>query len=405
MKKIDLNIKNNQIPLLYKFDASLPAAEFKMVFTTSGGVIETKAGLANICAKMLDEGTKNLGVSEFSRLLEIRAIDIYPTSGFETFGVQINCLKEQFSYAFSMLIELFKEPNFTNQTLEKVKTQVKGEIATNQSEFDYLAKLELNKILYPNSIKQNPKIGTLESVDSINLDDVKEFIQTKLNLANLYLVLAGDVAVESVEFSKLLELFEVGEKRDLPYFKTSDKRVISEIKKDSQQAYIYFGAPYDVVKSELHKAKVATFILGSSGFGSRLMEEIRVKRGLAYSAYAVNSFALSSNRIWGYLQTKNESKEGAIEVVKSEFERFVKDGVSEDELVQAKNFLLGSVVLQKETMFKRVAIRENEFYNGFEFGEFERQLELIKELSFDELNSYIKAHDEILNLSFALICR
>lgn len=402
MKKIDLKYKNLNIPLIYEFDNSMPVVNFKLIFKTSGSVANGKfPGLANLVAKMLNEGTSKLGVSEFANLLELKAVNLSVFSGFETFGFEINTLKENFDYGLNLLISLLKDPNFTQKTLDKIKTLIKGEIASNNTDFDYLSRTELNRLLYENTSLEYPQIGTLESIDKIGLNEVKEFFDA-LFLENLFIVLAGDIK-ENINLNELLNCFKNGNKNNLPFIKTSDEQKLSFVKKQVEQAYIYFGAPYNVKKDEIFKANVAIFIFGSSGFGSRLMEEIRVKRGLAYSIYARADFGLSSSKIWGYMQTKNESKDDAIEVIKSEFLKFVKDGVSQDELNSAKNFLLGSVVLQKETMFGRINIKQKEFYMGEEFGELERTLEKIKALNLDDLNKFIKAHDEILNLSFSVV--
>ncbi|EPH08907.1 hypothetical protein HMPREF9309_00888 [Campylobacter ureolyticus ACS-301-V-Sch3b] len=402
MKKIDLKYKNLNIPLLYEFDNSMPVVNFKLIFKASGSVANDKfPGLANLVAKMLNEGTSKLGVSEFANLLELKAVNLSVFSGFETFGFEINTLKENFNYGLNLLISLLKDPNFTQKTLDKIKTLIKGEIASNNTDFDYLSRTELNRLLYEDTSLEYPQIGTLESIDEIGLNEVKEFFNA-LFLENLFIVLAGDIK-ENIDLNELLNCFKNGNKNNLPFIKTSDEQKLSFVKKQVEQAYIYFGAPYNVKKDEIFKANVAIFIFGSSGFGSRLMEEIRVKRGLAYSIYARVDFGLSSSKIWGYMQTKNESKDDAIEVIKSEFLKFVKDGVSQDELNNAKNFLLGSVVLQKETMFGRINIKQKEFYMGEEFGEFERTLEKIKALNLDDLNKFIKAHDEILNLSFSVV--
>lgn len=402
MKKIDLKYKNLNIPLIYEFDNSMPVVNFKLIFKASGSVANGKfPGLANLVAKMLNEGTSKLGVSEFANLLELKAVNLSVFSGFETFGFEINTLKENFDYGLNLLISLLKDPNFTQKTLDKIKTLIKGEIASNNTDFDYLSRTELNRLLYENTSLEYPQIGTLESIDKISLKEVKEFFDA-LFLENLFIVLAGDIK-ENIDLNELLNCFKSGVKNNLAFIKTSDKKKLSFVKKQVEQAYIYFGAPYNVKKDEIFKANVAIFIFGSSGFGSRLMEEIRVKRGLAYSIYARADFGLSSSKIWGYMQTKNESKDDAIEVIKSEFLKFVKDGVSQDELNSAKNFLLGSVVLQKETMFGRINIKQKEFYMGEEFGELERTLEKIKALNLDDLNKFIKAHDEILNLSFSVV--
>lgn len=402
MKINNILLKGVNIPVLYEFDNSMPVVNFKLVFKASGSLKDGKnLGLAKICAKLLNEGTKSLGVSEFSRLLEIKAIELYASCGFETFVIEVNCLKEHFNYALNLLTNLLNEPNLTKETLEKLKIITKGEIATNESNLDYLAKTELDRILYENTPLENKIIGTKDSVDNINLDDIKRFLD-ELNLSNLYVVLAGDVS-ENINLNSVLNGLKAGTKDDLEFYATSDKEKTSFIKKETKQAYIYFGSPYLVEKDERYLANVASFILGSSGFGSRLMEEIRVKRGLAYSVYARSNFSLTSSSIWGYMQTKNENRDQAINAIKNEFIKFINDGAKEDELKVAKNFLLGSVPLQKETMFKRVFIKEQEFYQGFSFGEFERNLQKIKNLNLETLNAFIKKHSEILKLSFAII--
>ncbi|QKF64932.1 M16 family metallopeptidase [Campylobacter corcagiensis] len=393
--------EQNGVKVLYEFDQSLPVVTLRLIFCASGVVSEKKQGLAKLSAKLLNEGTKTKGL-EFNKSLEIKAVEIYASCGFETFVIELNCLKEHFGFAYSKLLELLKDPNLDANILEKLKIITKGEIATNESDFDYIAKCELDKILHDGSNLAYPSSGSIKSVESINLDDICEFLGG-LNLSNLHIVLAGDIKEQN--FKELFEILPKGDKRELPKISTTNKMITKEISKPTEQAYIYFGAPFNATKDESYKASVSTFILGSSGFGSRLLEEIRVKRGLAYSAYARNSFTLTNSKIWGYMQTKLENKDSAISVIKDEFEHFVKYGVSDDELKAAKNFLLGSVPLQKETMFKRVAIRQKEFYDGYEFGEFERDLERIKALSLDGLNEFINTHHEITKLSFSIVTK
>lgn len=401
MKKIELNYKNNKVDLLYLKDDSLPIVVFKLVFKASGVCSENIQGLAKLCAKMLNEGNLKLG-SEFNKKLENKAIELYASCGYETFVIEINCLKEHFDFAFGYLKELLKEPNFTEEILQKCKMQTIGEIASLKTDFDYIAKLGLNSLLYNGTSLGYASIGTKDSIESITLKDIKDFFSF-LDLNNLFLVLGGDINDDFIDYDSLFCVLNCKEKREILFISTSHKEEIKDIIEDSEQAYIYFGAPYYVENNERFKANVAAFILGAGGFGSRLMEEIRVKRGLAYSAYAKNDLGLSRSKIWGYLQTKNENMKDAIDVVKEEFQKFCKSGVSKNELESAKKFLLGSVVLQKESMIKRLNIHQNEYYSGFEFNEFDRNLERISNLSLDEINSFIFSHNEITKLSFSLL--
>jgi predicted Zn-dependent peptidase len=133
------------------------------------------------------------------------------------------------------------------------------------------------------------------------------------------------------------------------------------------------------------------------------MEEIRVKRGLAYSAYARVSISNSNSYFMGYLQTKTESLEEAQRTVKEVISEFVANGVTEGELEQAKKFLLGSEPLRVETLAQRLNRTFMEYYKGEELGHSKVELEKIRTLTLKDLNDFIKSHKEILELSFAIV--
>ncbi|MDA3062520.1 MULTISPECIES: M16 family metallopeptidase [unclassified Campylobacter] len=410
MIKSEILAKNTKVDFLTQIENSLPVASFKLVFKASGAVSEKINGLAKLTAKMLNEGTKSLGVNKFYEKLDIYAINFDIDAGFETFVIEVNSLKEHFEFALEMLDSLLKEPNFTDEILDKIKTQILGEIDMLKSEFDYIANQGLQNCLYLGTKLASPLIGDEASIAQISLENVKEFFAS-LDLANAYVLVVGDAQGASDEASlvrknitKILENFNATSARELPVFATNSTPKSQIIAQKSEQAYIYFGAPFYAEIAEKYIANVALFILGSSGFGSRLMENIRVKHGLAYSVYARANFDLSKRDFWGFLQTKNENLAKAYELIKSEIANFVQNGVSESELESAKKFILGSAVLQKETMFKRANISANEYYQGFEFGEFERNLERTKNLDLRTLNEFIASHAEILNLSFCVVC-
>jgi len=135
------------------------------------------------------------------------------------------------------------------------------------------------------------------------------------------------------------------------------------------------------------------------------MEEIRVKKGLAYSAYARVSVSRSSSFMTGYLQTKLDSLEEAQKTVKEVVAEFVKNGVTKEELEQTKKFLLGSEPLRVETMGQRLNRTFMEFYKGQDLGHSQKELELIRKLKLKDLNEFIKSHKEILEMSFAIVTK
>lgn len=405
-----VDVKGVKVPLIFEQNKNLPLVSMQVVFQNSGSINDDKnPGLVKISAKMMNEGSKKRGSEAFSESLESRAISLSAHSGSETFVFEVESLKEEFKEAQSLFSELLDDPNMDEKILDRVKTTTIGQLSRKESDFDYIAGNLLKSILYKSTPLEHNANGTIESVKKIELDDVKEFLQTHLVISRAMIVCGGDLSLEEAKksASEILSNLEVGKSEPLEYFSVAKTPKEQILKRETEQAYLYFGSPYNmsVGDSEYYKARVATFILGTGGFGSRLMEEIRVKRGLAYSAYARVSVAQSHSHLTGYLQTKLESLDEAKKTVIEVFDTFLKDGVTKEELEQSKKFLLGSEPLRVETLSQRLARTFQEYYKYGKVGASAEELEAIRELKLDDLNNFIKKHKEIKELSFAIVTK
>jgi len=403
-----IKVNGISVPLIYEEDKRLPLVTTQFIFTNSGSIADANiSGLAKFSAKVLDEGTKKLGSSKFAEALESKAINISASTGTETFVFEMGCLKEQLSNGFKYLDELLKDPNYSDETINKVKTMTLGNLGRKENDYDYLASTQLKSILFGDTVLGRPSLGTVKSIKSIKLNEVEQFIKKHIVSSRLIVLVGGDVDLKKIklQITKLIKELPKGKFEKVKHYSVVDKPEEKIMKKATKQAYIYFGSPYDinVTSPDYYKARVATYILGTGGFGSRLMEEIRVKRGLAYSAYARVHVSKSSSYFNGYLQTKLDTMSEAKQTVEDVIAKFVKSGVTKDELNETKKFLLGSEPLRVETMSQRLNRTFMEYYNGFKLGHSEKELELIKNLKLDDLNSYILKHREILQLSFSIV--
>ena len=401
-----IEYKNIQIPIVYEKD-SLPTFNLQLVFKNSGAIKNNIAGLSSISSNILNEGTKDKGSVKFFEELENRAISLHTSTGFETFVIELSALKSEYKTALRALAALIKDPNYTKEALDKVKTLKIGSLKRKENDFDYTASVNLRKIMFKNTVLEQPSSGTLKSIKKIELSDVKDFISDAFSLNNLIIVAGGDITLDEIkkDIVVILENFNTKEAQKLEHFVVVPKSETSTIYKETKQAYIYFGSAYNALSNDKDNyiSKVASFILGGSGFGSRLMEEIRVKRGLAYSAYGSVSINQSYSNFSGYLQTKTknakESQELVIQIVKD----FVKDGVTQDELDAAKNFITGSEPLRVETLSQRLNRAFHLHYKGLEQDYSQKELSLIENLTLEDLNTYIKSHNEINNLFFSIV--
>ncbi len=403
-----ININNVDIPVIFEEQKSLPILNLQLIFKNSGYIKDKDSlGLANLSSKILNEGTKELGATKFAEKLDDNAITLHSAIGFETLTIELSSLKEKSTLALELLDSLLKSPNYSEKALSKVKTLVTGSIKRKENDFDDVASKGLNALLYNGTPLANPSNGTIETISKINLKDIKEFLSNSLILNNLVIVAGGDITLEELEKSitPILKELKAGNKEETSKIEFTSKKEEKELLKPTEQAYIYFGSNFNANSQDEdnYKAKVASFILGGSGFGSRLMEEIRVKRGLAYSAYSNININKSYSSFSGYLQTKNESYKEARDIVISLVEEFVKNGVTKEELEAAKNFLSGSEPLRTETLAQRLNRAFMLDFRRLSQDYPKMEIEKIQNLTLEDLNSYIKTHTELNNLTFFVV--
>jgi predicted Zn-dependent peptidase len=284
-----------------------------------------------------------------------------------------------------------------------------GSVHQKQSDLDYVAALTMMEALFEGSPRAFPADGTPQTIEAMELGAVEAFVRTHLGLNNLTVVIGGDMRwEEGVQWiERILEPLQPNRLEKVPFCAADPIGKTVRQTRPSDQAYVYFGAPFDVAYDgeETHLAKVAGFVLGSSGFGSRLMEEIRVKRGLAYSAYGRFALERTAHYLTGHLQTKLESESEAIALVREVVATFVRKGITAEELEGAKQFLLGSEPLRTETLSQRLGRAFNEYYAHKPLGSSLEELERIEALSPEEVNDFIRRHDEIEALTFGIVGR
>ncbi|GAA8108476.1 pitrilysin family protein [Helicobacter pylori] len=400
-------INQAKVPVIYEENHLLPMGFIHLAFRGGGSLSDkNQLGLAKLFAQVLNEGTKELGAVGFAQLLEQKAISLNVDTSAEDLQITLEFLKEYEDEAIMRLKELLKSPNFTQNALEKVKTQMLAALLQKESDFDYLAKLTLKQELFANTPLANASLGTKESLQKIKLEDLKQQFSKVFELNKLVVVLGGDLKIDQTlkRLNNALNFLPQGKAYEEPYFETSDKKSEKVLYKDTEQAFVYFGAPFKIkdLKQDLAKSKVMMFVLGG-GFGSRLMEKIRVQEGLAYSVYIRSNFSKVAHFASGYLQTKLSTQAKSVALVKKIIKEFIEKGMTQQELDDAKKFLLGSEPLRNETISSRLNTIYNYFYLGLPLNFNQTLLNQIQKMSLKEINDFIKAHTEINDLTFAIV--
>ena len=405
----EIKIKETTVPIVFEEGKYIPIVSIQLVFKNAGHLSNTIDGLADMSAKLLNEGTKKDGSIGFATKLDAHAVDLHASVGRESFVIELSALKSEFPYAIKRLAELLKDPNYSEEALEQIKHQKLGWLKQKEADFDHIAASSLRKILFKGSALAKPYDGTVESITKMKLEDIQNFIATHLGYNNVIAVVGGDITLKESQkyLEDVLTLLPKVATTSLEQVRVSNKKETLLLDEDTQQAYIFFGAPFDFSykDKDQHKAKIAEYLLGGAGFGSRLMEEIRVKRGLTYGVYASLRRTKSASYLSGYLQTKLSTQDEAKALIQSVVDTFIKNGTTQEELEATKKFLLGSEPLRTETLSQRLHRAYNDYYYERPLDFSKTQLEKIESVTLDEVNTFIKSHTELSDISFSIVTK
>jgi len=330
-----------------------------MQFAFNGGAAQDetgKEGTAYLLSGMLDEGAGDLTSTLFQEKVEEIAIRLGFEASRDNFSGKFQTLSERKDEAFDLLKLAITQPRFDEDAIDRVRLQIISGLKFEENNPNNVATRSWFKNAFGDHPYARPTKGTEESLKALTQDDLKAVHQKIFSRENLKISVVGDISPE--ELGILIDrVFG-----DLPA-KSGVKEVAEAVdvfgpKLDNvtinvPQSVIQFG--HQGVKrddKDFIPAYILNYIMGGGGFASRLMEEVREKRGLAYSIYSYLYPLKHSALILGGVATKNSSVPEAMDLIKKEFSRMATEGPSEAELKNAKNYLTGSYALRFDTSSK-----------------------------------------------------
>jgi len=309
-----------------------------------------KEGLAEMVSGLLDEGAGDLESLAFQRRLEDTSISISFSAAFDRFSGQMQTLTEFRDEAFDLLRLAINEPRFDPEPVERIRSQILAGLASEAESPRYIAGRAWWEATFPNHPYGRPAGGTPDSIKAITADDLRTFVRSRLARDNLVVGVVGDIT--PAELAPLLDKTfgalpakaapaQVAEITPL----TSGK--VTVIRRPNPQSVVVFGQR-GLKRSDpdFYAAYVMNYLLGGGSFNSRLYEEVREKRGLAYSVYSSLVPLDRSGLIIGGVGTQNPRAKESIDLIRAEWRRMATEGVSEEELQAAKRFLTGSFPLR-----------------------------------------------------------
>jgi zinc protease len=348
-------VLENGMVLLLSERHTIPSVTINMLIK-AGQVSEPpdKAGLAHITAGLLTEGTKKRNSSQIAEEIEFVGGGIGSSGGDDSASINLTILKKDLDLGLDILSDILINPVFPEDEMKRKVRETKASIEKEKENPSAVAGKEFAKTVFGDHPYGRPVEGLPETLDRIIRDDIVKFHAAHYIPNNTIMAVVGDVTEEEI-VSKLNKYLKDWKKREVvkpvfPTVKSLSRKIVKPINKKITQANIVLGHIGIARESpDYYAAYVMNYILGGGGFTSRLMDNIRDNKGLAYDVHSYFAPMKYSGYFNVGVQTKNESAKVAIEEVLKEMERIRKEPVTDKELEDAKAYLTGSFPLKLDT--------------------------------------------------------
>jgi zinc protease len=338
-------------------DYAVPLVAFEFAF--KGGASQDpagKPGVATLLAGLLDEGAGSYDADAFHRALDEDAIEMSFSADRDILSGRMQTLSRNTARAFRLLQLAVAEARLDADPLERVVSQMAASLKREANDPDYVAGRTFRAKSYPNHPYGLPVRGdltTLPTLTKSNLLDMRAamFARDRLKIAVVGAIDAATLAghLDDV-FGALPEKCNLAPIASVD-FTGEGARYVVDI--DVPQSTIRFGRQGLARKDpDFMAATVVNHILGGGIFSARLFREVREKRGLAYSVHSQLATYDHAAMLTGGTSTKNERAAESMAVIESEIASLSDLGPTEEELVKARKYLIGSYALRFDTSTK-----------------------------------------------------
>ena len=353
-------------------------------------------GLASLTARGLLLGTSEHTVNQVNEELDFMGASLNSSSGKDYVTLSLQILKKDLDKGLDLFMEVLTKPTFPE---EEINREVEKTLAAIQSEEDQpeeVAEKAFLKALFLNSPYGHPVQGTKESVSKVTREGIVRFYRSYYHPHSAILTVVGDITDAEIKTKLIprLEKWPRGEIPKLPFATTFEKgQKTVKIDRPITQANVIVGhAGVSRENPDFYALTVMNYILGGGGFASRLMEEIRNKRGLAYSVASFFDPGKYPGSFQIVLQTKNASAKEAISLSLQQMERIRKEFVSEKDLEAAKKYLIGSFPMRLDTQGKLANFLSQVEYYGLGLDYPKKYPSLIRSVTREDILSAAKKY-------------
>ncbi|MEX0365652.1 MAG: M16 family metallopeptidase [Ruegeria sp.] len=308
-----------------------------------------KRGATNLMTGLIEEGAGDMDARTYARKLESLAASFTYDVGDDTLSISAQFLTENRDEVIDLLRTTILEPRFDQDAVDRVRAQVISGLRSDAKDPNDIAGRSFAAMVYGDHPYASEGKGTIESVSALTRDDIVAAHRGALARDRLYVGAVGDITPE--ELGALLDhllgdLPETG----APIPGKADLNIsggVNVVEFDTPQSVALFAQTgIDRDDPEFFAAYILNHIIGGGGFESRLMSEVREKRGLTYGVYSYLVPKDLASLYLGSVASANDRIAEAVEVIRDEWARAATEGVTGKELEDAKTYLTGAYPLR-----------------------------------------------------------
>ncbi|MEM9580329.1 MAG: pitrilysin family protein [Pseudomonadota bacterium] len=331
-------------------DHTIPFMSLNLAFK-GGASLDApgKRGATSLMMALLEEGTGDMDARAFASAVDALAASFSYDARDDAVTISARMLSENRGEALKLLRGALVKPRFDQSAIDRVRKQVVSIIQSSQKDPSDIAMTAFDAATFGDHPYATSSDGTVDSVTALTRDDIQDAYKGAIATDRVYISAVGDIT--AAELTQLIDDLL----RDLPATGAPMPQ-----QAQLEMAPGIFVTPFDTPQSvavfghsgikrddpDFFAAFVANTIFGGGGFNSRLMDEVREKRGLTYGIYSYIGIKDHAEIIAGQFSSANDRIADAIDVVKDEWRRFAEEGVTQEELDEAKTYLTGAYPLR-----------------------------------------------------------
>ena len=339
----------------YVHTEGLPMADIQVVFNAGSASDGQQFGLSALTADLLDTGAGKWNADEIAQRFESVGAQFGVSSSMDTTTVSLRTLTDKtlFDKALETMQVILTKPAFNQADFKREQRRTLSGLKQQEESPAALASIAFYNALYGTHPYAHPESGVIKTVSAFKAADIRHFCQKSYVADNAIVVIVGALSKQQAEQTaeQLLAGLPLGKRPEtLPDVAMPLKATQQHIEFPSSQTHVLVGLPGSYRKDpDYFNLYVGNHILGGSGLVSKLFDEIREKRGLAYSASSNFMPMLKPGPFLISLQTRNDQTAQALQVLNQTLADFINKGPTEVELTAAKKNITGGFAMRFDT--------------------------------------------------------